>query len=124
MYKSLLTLSNLCQGCNDNKCTGGYNCKYGAVCQECVVCSKDLNNGSCTDIDCKKCHLTKKGLKPYFNYVLEAQQNKKKYNQEMVGILLNQEFFNKLELDEYEIKNSDDELKNKFELSIFEVNIF
>lgn len=124
LYKSLLTLSNLCIGCNDNKCTGGYNCKYGAVCHECVVCSKDLNNGSCHDPNCKKCHLTNKGLKPYFNYVLEAQNNKKRNNQEMIGILLNQDFFNKLEIEELEDNSELDKETNRFDISIFKCNIF
>lgn len=82
LYKSLLEMTRICEKCIKNECKGGYNCKFGACREKYQICFKDLNYGSCDDA-CKKIHLTKRGLKPY--YVNEEKQNKDSY---LNGILL------------------------------------
>lgn len=64
LYNNLVILTNLCLNCENNICTGGYNCKYGACKKAYVVCIIDLNKGTCNN-KCDKIHLTKRGLKPY-----------------------------------------------------------
>lgn len=65
LYRTLLMLTKICELCDSNKCTGGYNCKYGACRQEYIICVKDLNYGNCSG-DCKFVHLTKKGLRCFY----------------------------------------------------------
>jgi len=69
LYKTLLELTKICENCSKHTCTGGYNCTHGACLEKYVICSKDLNYGTCKGhIDEPKCmyiHLTDKGLKPY-----------------------------------------------------------
>lgn len=64
IYKSLQDLTRVCESCIANKCTGGYNCKFGACLEKYRICSKDLNYGNCVG-DCAYIHLTKRGLKHY-----------------------------------------------------------
>lgn len=64
LYKVLVQLSIYCHNCVNKKCTGGYNCKYGACKYEYVICLSDLNFNNCTDKYCNKVHLSKRGLKP------------------------------------------------------------
>ncbi|VBB18089.1 hypothetical protein YASMINEVIRUS_552 [Yasminevirus sp. GU-2018] len=64
LYANLMSLSKLCQHCEEGSCTGGYNCKHGACDKIYVVCQVDLNKGTCEG-GCGKVHLTKKGLVPY-----------------------------------------------------------
>ena len=77
LYRTLLTLCDLCDKCNNNKCTGGYNCKHGACSKKFIICGIDLYNGKC-DGKCNKIHLSKNGLQPYFTHILESQQKYKK----------------------------------------------
>jgi len=65
IYESLMQLTNVCFGCENKKCLGGYNCKNGAINTSLSVCYNDFNFGKCTNINCKKIHLTKRGLTPY-----------------------------------------------------------
>jgi hypothetical protein len=62
--KDLLTYTKLCQNCINNKCTGGYNCKFGACLEKFVICYDDLNYGYCNTDNCNKIHLSKRNLKP------------------------------------------------------------
>lgn len=96
LYKTLLSLCELCTKCNEGKCTGGYNCREGAFDKKYVVCSLDLNKGKCTDSDCYKVHLTERGLKPYFDYILESQNMKLSLAKSNQGTLLTSEFFKKI----------------------------
>jgi hypothetical protein len=65
LYKTLVQLSVYCHNCVNNKCTGGYNCKYGACKYEFVICLSDLNFNKCTaDYTCTRIHLSKRNLKP------------------------------------------------------------
>jgi len=74
LYKSLLSLTKVCEKCIINKCTGGYNCKYGAISPEYQICKDDLIYGFCDDERCAKNHLTRKGLKPYNNLILKMHK--------------------------------------------------
>jgi len=78
LYRSLLGLTNMCEKCSKNMCTGGYNCKFGACAKKYHVCIKDLQTGDCIE-NCGCVHLTDRGLKPFKN------NN---------GTLLTTEFFN------------------------------
>jgi|SRR3989338_1203899 len=66
-YKSMLELTKLCKNCADKKCIGGYNCKSGACLKKYCICCFDLNSGYCKIANCDNIHLTKQGLKPYYN---------------------------------------------------------
>ena len=132
LYKVLLTLCEMCVGCKENNCTGGYNCKHGSCSSNYIICGVDLNNGSCEG-NCGKVHLTDKGLKPYFNHIMDFQKKKSttfipKTN---VGTLLTTEFFKKIkdtkndDSDDYltdDSYDSDDNESNiDFETSIFKI---
>jgi len=65
LYFELLTLTKLCYLCNDNKCSGGYNCKNGSYDKSIIICIVDLNKGNCDNNECNKIHLTKRGLIPF-----------------------------------------------------------
>lgn len=65
LYNELNTLSNLCSLCDKNKCTGGYNCKYGVFNCKYQICLDDLNFGICKHKNCQRIHLTNRNLTPY-----------------------------------------------------------
>lgn len=69
LYKELQIFTKLCNDCMNNKCTGGFNCKFGAPLIKYLVCYDDLNYGNCTDNECTKIHLTKRALKPQYNNI-------------------------------------------------------
>ena len=93
LYKTLLILSHVCENCINNKCTGGYNCKYGSCKKDFVICSYDLNNKNCDNKQCNKIHLTDYGLVPYFNHISNNYEKKKKYRNRKYNI--NARFFYK-----------------------------
>jgi hypothetical protein len=68
---NLLILCKLCKNCINNKCTGGYNCKFGACNKDILICKKDFLYGNCSFTDCiYGLHLTDKKFTP-----LKIQQN-------------------------------------------------
>jgi hypothetical protein len=77
LYTNLQTLTKLCLDCERGICTGGYNCKHGAFTMSYVVCNDDLNKGKCEDVNCKKVHLTSRGLIPYMISMLNNTQKAK-----------------------------------------------
>jgi hypothetical protein len=102
IYKKLLFYTYLCKKCKSNKCTGGYNCKYGAFNASIKLCKNDLLTGQClnkiVDIDMdqniidkitdieksdsyKGCinghHLSERGLLPYYKYVHQKENTTK-----------------------------------------------
>jgi len=87
VYKSLLELTKLCKDCTEGACIGGYNCKSGACMKKYCVCIVDLNNGTCRNQNCDMIHLTKRGLKPYYNkrrpYYVDYSGNKRFIRQEV-----------------------------------------
>ena len=56
-------MSKICNACSNNYCSGGYNCKYGAINKNYCICLKDFISGNCLD-ECN-IHLTDYGLIPY-----------------------------------------------------------
>lgn len=65
LFKNLIEMTKTCSNCNADKCTGGYNCKYGAINKDFTICYDDLMRGLCGNIKCLNLHLTKFGLIPY-----------------------------------------------------------
>lgn len=65
LLKNLVEMTKTCSNCNINKCTGGYNCKYGAINKNFTICYDDLMRGKCTNLKCISVHLTQFGLVPY-----------------------------------------------------------
>ena len=79
LMNELLIYTKECKNCINNKCPGGYNCKFGACTKELKICYNDLLYGKCfyslkSEINkygktYKKCingiHLTEKNLVPY-----------------------------------------------------------
>lgn len=64
LAKTFLIYTKVCTECKNKKCTGGYNCKFGAISNEYQLCYNDLMYGSCNNFDCKKKHITKRGILP------------------------------------------------------------
>lgn len=60
LLKTLISLCKVCANCEENRCTGGYNCKFGACDKKFQVCGTDLDD-CCHDIDCKYVHLSNIG---------------------------------------------------------------
>lgn len=126
LYRSFLSLTQLCKECNKGKCTGGYNCKFGACDEIYQVCMRDLNRGDCFDENCKMVHLTKKGIKPFYNIINTPIPNIIQC-QKIKGTLLNEHFFEKNgEIDDEllsnfsEISDENDNIANECNKSIFE----
>lgn len=99
LYKTLLSMCDMCEKCAEGKCTGGYNCREGVCDKKYLVCRADLNSGTCDTENCTKIHLTKMGLKPYFKYIIDQQAEKQVYyGGESVGTLLTADFFKKMKI--------------------------
>jgi hypothetical protein len=132
LYKVLLLLGDVCPGCKENNCTGGYNCKHGCCDSKYIICGSDINNGTCEG-NCGKIHLTDRGLKPYFSYIMDFQKKKSimSIQKANVGTLLTTEFFKKIkdnkndDSDDYltdDSYDSDDNESNiDFDTSIFKI---
>jgi len=111
IYMEFLLLTKLCYLCNDNKCSGGYNCKNGSYDKKFIICISDLNTGKCNTKVCCKIHLTSRGLIPYdvvFNRSIRISHIPKKE-------VINEEFFSGDENTNIEIELK----KNKLTTSIF-----
>ena len=87
LYRSLLGLTRMCEQCEKNKCTGGYNCKFGACAKKYHICSRDLNYGDCHN-NCECVHLSSRGLKPFYNSFIK--------NSQIQCTLLSFDFFKKI----------------------------
>ena len=75
LLRDLLIYTRVCENCKKNKCTGGYNCKFGACSDEYVICYDNLNYDNCKNKDCKLIHLTKRGLKPIYSKIYYTINN-------------------------------------------------
>ena len=100
--KTLLQLTKICEECNKNKCSGGYNCKYGVIDKKYQICADDLRYGICYNATCNNIHLTNKGLIPLNsnnkNEIIRIVKYNDKINNVNVpdGTLLSEDFFMKL----------------------------
>lgn len=110
IYKQLLFLTNICESCLSQKCTGGYNCRNGINNRSLKICKNDLLTGECLnkilniqmddDIikkisspnfraceEYKGClnghHLTLRNLIPYYKYI-HMKDNSRKYKYQSV----------------------------------------
>ncbi len=104
IYKNLLFLTNICDKCLNNRCTGGYNCRNGACNQSLKICKNDLLTGACLNklltiqidqnlinkmqdnvfVPCQNyngClnghHLTDRGIIPYYKFIHQKENSKK-----------------------------------------------
>ena len=80
LYSTFISLTRVCTYCLGRKCTGGYNCRNGAINHDYKICYQDLVYGRCVRQDCESIHLTDQGLKCY------SDQKNEELN---TGILLN-----------------------------------
>lgn len=72
LFYEMMILTKECKNCLNNKCTGGYNCKFGTCLKDIKICYEDLMCGKCinhVDSETNSClngiHLTEKKLIPY-----------------------------------------------------------
>jgi hypothetical protein len=104
IYELLSFFTHYCDKCNNNQCTGGYNCRNGACVAFLKICKNDLMSGECinpiiniqpdTNVidklksdnfepchEYKGCinghHLTSRGLMPYCKYLHQKESHKK-----------------------------------------------
>lgn len=89
IYKELNIFTKLCNDCINNKCTGGFNCKFGSPLQKYLVCYDDLNYGNCKDNNCNRIHLTKKGFNPQYNNISKKINNSPISNMEILYPFMN-----------------------------------
>jgi hypothetical protein len=109
LLNDLVLYTKECKNCINNKCPGGYNCKYGVCKKEMKICYNDLMNGKCKNDVIKnnnitKCingvHLTEKKLIPYneriygeYNFLNDSIMNNNliNYNYKLntISVLLN-----------------------------------
>jgi len=66
LFEELIKLTRICEPCIKRKCTGGYNCRNGAMSYEYKICYDDLMYGTCDKLVCNGVHLTQKKLIPYY----------------------------------------------------------
>ena len=57
---ALFQLTKTCHHCNEGRCTGGYNCRYGAINTEYTICRNDMMYGNCQYSKCEFLHLPHK----------------------------------------------------------------
>lgn len=107
LYHGLLQLTRVCFGCENKTCLGGYNCKNGAISSKYVVCYSDLNFGKCTNTDCKKIHLTTRGL---INHRMQEILHNNLQNNKNASTLINIQQIPKTE--PLSISNSEKEIIN------------
>lgn len=114
IYINLKNFTNICESCLNNKCTGGYNCKYGVNHPSLKLCKNDLFTGQCLnkviDItiptfvldkihDVEKLdlysgcinglHLSDRGMMPYYEYLHMCENSNKKHYSSIRYIDLN-----------------------------------
>lgn len=90
LAKTFLIYTKVCAECKNKKCTGGYNCKFGTISNEYQLCYNDLMYGSCNNLDCKKKHITKKGILPIVKH--KKSKNIKKNIESNLLLNLNKTF--------------------------------
>jgi hypothetical protein len=65
LYETLIQLTKVCSMCVKGFCSGGYNCRNGAINHSYKICYIDLVSGNCKNINCDSIHLTLRNLVPY-----------------------------------------------------------
>lgn len=77
LYKTFADMTRICENCVNNKCTGGKNCKHGIKDKTKLICDYDLKFGNCSLSDCKKIHLSLRGLQPMIQQKREFNQSER-----------------------------------------------
>ncbi len=90
LLDELIILTKECKNCINNKCPGGYNCRFGTCLRENKICYNDMMYGKCYNMLMKinndnddnilyKCihgiHLTEKKFIPYNQRMLSELKN-------------------------------------------------
>jgi len=124
IYKNLLRYIKLCENCNANTCTGGYNCRNGIFTKSLQICRNDLLTGNCLnktmniiidDAIFKKInniqisevyigcinghHLSNRGLICYYKFLNEFEKSNN-----------NEKLHEYIEKDQYDDISSDEEI--------------
>ena len=143
LMNELLIYTKECKNCINNKCPGGYNCKFGACTKELKICYNDLLYGKCFNIlkneinkygkTYKRCmngiHLTEKNLVPYnqrlnvdfniTNNILFPCETISFFNkQNTISLLLNDNTISKIRIFLNKINNKNINIINSY-LGIF-----
>jgi hypothetical protein len=143
LMNELLIYTKECKNCINNKCPGGYNCKFGACTKELKICYNDLLYGKCfytlkNEVNkygktYKKCingiHLTEKNLVPYnqrlnvdfniTNNILFPCETISFFNkQNTISLLLNDNTISKIRIFLNKINNKNINIINSY-LGIF-----
>jgi hypothetical protein len=143
LMNELLIYTKECKNCINNKCPGGYNCKFGACTKELKICYNDLLYGKCfyslkNEINkygktYKRClngiHLTEKNLVPYnqrlnvdfniTNNILFPCETISFFNkQNTISLLLNDNTISKIRIFLNKINNKNINIINSY-LGIF-----
>ena len=82
LYNELLILTKLCNNCINNKCVGGYNCKFGA-CNNNILFCKDNLSDECINKKCNKHHITD------YNYLSYNNNNNKFFIDNIINSIIN-----------------------------------
>lgn len=69
LLRGLVEMTHLCSACVRKECSGGYNCRNGAINVDSRICYDDLMTGYCRRQNCVAVHLTKRGL-----YLITSKQ--------------------------------------------------
>jgi len=72
LFDNLMCMTKACPKCEENKCTGGYNCRNGAISKKHTVCCYDLIDGDCK-YKCSSLHLTDRNMIPYIQQKMTEQ---------------------------------------------------
>jgi hypothetical protein len=54
---NLVQMTNVCRRCQQRKCAGGYNCKFGVFDERYQICFDNLVISNCVDKHCRKYHI-------------------------------------------------------------------
>jgi len=65
LFENFLQLTKICMNCTKQICSGGYNCRNGALSIHYKICYEDFMFGKCNKLKCNSVHLTFRGLIPY-----------------------------------------------------------
>jgi len=89
LYETLCQLTKVCTSCEKKMCSGGYNCRNGAISRDLKICYDDLVYGNCKYTKCNYIHLTTRGLVPYL-------KQKNKLKSEKMAQTFKSQNFNKI----------------------------
>ena len=89
LYETFCQLTKVCTSCEKKMCSGGYNCRNGAISRDLKICYDDLVYGNCKYTKCNYIHLTTRSLVPYL-------KQKNKLKSEKMAQTFKSQNFNKI----------------------------